>query len=162
MDKNKDINIENNAKWRECYVSIKDVVHKLYSEVTEDGMLDLYLDGRHIAEKKYAAVRLKGFDYAVEIDGQTIHCVFDEEKLDVAVNGKFLKSKRNYIPLKAAYISWLSAAFLFPVILVLASISTMKIPAFVLTFVLIASVNMYYRYMLSKKYKEKKDVFHQK
>ena len=159
MDKSKDINIENNAKWRECYVSIKDVVHKLYCEVTEDGMLDLYLDGRHIVEKKYSVVRLKGFDHAVEIEGKTIHCVFDEEKLDVAVDGRFLKSKRNYIPLKAAYISWVAAAVLFPVILVLASISTMKIPAFVLTLALVASVNMYYRYMKGKKYKEKKDVF---
>lgn len=159
MDKSKDINIENNAKWRECYVSIKDVVHKLYCEVTEDGMLDLYLDGRHIVEKKYSVVRLKGFDHAVEIEGKTIHCVFDEEKLDVAVDGRFLKSKRNYIPLKAAYISWVAAAVLFPVILVLASISTMKIPAFVLTLALVASVNMYYRYMKGKKHKEKTDVF---
>lgn len=100
MGKNYELNIEKRAKWFECYISINEVVYRIYYKTTLDGMFHLYVDEKCVLSKKNWLVKLNGLDYAVEIDGERLHCVFAEKKLDVAVWGKYIKGQKNYIPLK--------------------------------------------------------------
>ena len=100
MYKDHELNIENRAKWYECYVSINEVVHRIYYKTTVDGMFHLYVDDKCITSQKNWIVKLQGFDYALEIDGETIRCVFYEKQLDIAMYGRYIKCQKNYIPNK--------------------------------------------------------------
>ena len=100
MSKNYELNVEKRAKWLECYISINEVVHRIYYKTTLDGLFHLYIDDKCVLSKKNWLVKLNGLDYVVEIDGETLHCVFAEKKLDVAVCGKYIKSQKHYIPKK--------------------------------------------------------------
>lgn len=100
MSGNYELNIEKRAKWLECYISINEVIHRIYYKTTLDGMFHLYVDDKCVLSKKTWLVKLNGLDYEVEIDGKILHCVFAEKKLDVAVCGKYIKSQKYYIPKK--------------------------------------------------------------
>lgn len=135
MDENTNINIEHQAKERECYVLINGVVHRLSCTITEVGEFELCLDDKCIVSERYWLIKLKGFDCAIEIGGETIHCVFDEEKLDVAINGRYLKKQRNYIPLRAVYIICAALCIMIPVMFFMAL--TRKMDEIVLALVLV-------------------------
>ena len=100
MYDNYELNIRNRAKWYECYVSINEVVHRIYYKTTIDGMFHLYLDDKCVMSKKNWIVKLQGLEYLLNINNEILHCVFDEKKLDVAMYGKYIKSQKNYIPNK--------------------------------------------------------------
>lgn len=61
-------------------------------------MFHLYVDDKCIVSRKNWIVKLQGFDYQIEIGGETLHCVFVEKKLDVAMHGKYIKSQKAYVP----------------------------------------------------------------
>lgn len=145
MNQNNIINRKYQEKCRECSVTVNEVAHRLYCRITEDNMFELYLDNQCIVSQKYWIIKLRGFDYNVEIDGEIIHCVFDEEKLDVALHGKYLKSQKNYIPLRAVYIICVTLLILTPSLFVMLAVGTMDVVVLALSIVFIVVVGIYYK-----------------
>ena len=162
MYKNHELNVENKAKWYECYVFINKVVHRVYYKTTVDGMFHLYIDDKCIVSKKHWIVKLQGFDYAVEIDGETIHCVFIEKKLDVAMYGRYIKSQKNYIPnkvLSRCYTGQIIIILIMFIIVFLELTKVTDLPAialFVIFGSLAAGIDVFGRYAMNyyKKAKE--------
>lgn len=100
MCKNHELNVEKRARWYECYVCINDVVHRIYYKTTLEGMFHLYVDDKCVMTKKEWVAKLIGFDYALEIDGEKLHCVYEKQNLDVAMWGKYMKSQKTYVSSK--------------------------------------------------------------
>ena len=140
----KKCNIEHQAKWNKCDVSINGIVYRLSCEITDAGMCELYLGDKCLVSEKYWVTKLKGFDYAIEIGGETIHCVFDEEKFDIAIHGKYQKSQKKYVPLKVVYIIFMALCILTPINFLMAVSGTMDAAVLALSLVIIGSVRIYY------------------
>lgn len=100
MCKNYDLNMEKRARWYECYISINDVIHRIYYKTTLDGMFHLYVDDKCVMTKKEWVAKLIGFDYPFEHDGEKLHCVYEKQTLDVAMWGKYMKSQKTYVSSK--------------------------------------------------------------
>lgn len=142
MDKK--CNIEHQAKRNECDVAINGIVYRLSCEITEAGMCELHLGDKCLMREKYWVTKLKGFDHAIEIGGETIHCVFDEEKFDIAIHGKYQKSQKKYVPLKVVYIIFIALCILTPINFLMAVSGTMDAAVVALSLVIIGSVRIYY------------------
>ena len=83
--RNHELNVEKRARWYECYVSINEVIHRIYYKTTLDGMFHLFVDDKCILSKKNWVIKLKGLDYPVKVEGEILHCIFASQKLDVAM-----------------------------------------------------------------------------
>ena len=145
MGENGNLNVKYRAKSQECYVSVNGVVYRLHCKIKEKDIFELHFDDKCIVSKKYWLVKLKGFDYAIKIGEETIHCVFDEENLDIAIHGKYLKSQKNYIPLKSVYIICMISFILVPIILAMVVLDVIHMATLSLSIGMIGSVGIYYK-----------------
>ena len=104
MYKNHNFNKECNAKKNECYVAINEKVYKGYHELNlDDRTAHLYFDDKHIASKKMWRAGMFGFEQAVEVDGEEVHCVLDGDQFDIAIHGRYIKNLQTYVPVKMVH-----------------------------------------------------------
>lgn len=68
--------------------------------ISEKLKCEVYLNQQSIVIPESSKISRIGFDHILEIEGKKIHCVFQNEQFDIAIQGKYIKSRKTYIPIK--------------------------------------------------------------
>ena len=137
----------------EWIVIINENNYRVRYESSEKIKNTLSINNNDIIIPKSAELWFIGFDYAMEIEGRKIHFVFDGEKFDIAIQGRYVRSQKNYIPLKGLFLFAFIMLLLMIIEIFLIINDLLNIPLFILMLVC-AFANLKFRDDLIKKAKE--------
>ena len=62
----------------------------------------LYVDEKEIIIPSSFITDIVGIDYDLHIEDRIVHCTYDMQYFDIAVNGKYVNSKKKYYPYKGS------------------------------------------------------------
>ena len=88
-------------------ITIKDNPHTIsYLVGTKHNESQLFVDGEKVELPKRAKSSFLGTDFPLNIDGVQCRFVSAVKGIDFVVDGKFVESKKPYVPVKIPFWSW--------------------------------------------------------
>ena len=89
------------SRTNEWIVSINGTEHSIhFVQENKNEKPKLFLDEKEIIIPSSFITNNIGIDYALQIEDRIVHCTYDMQYFDIAVNGEYVNSKKKYYPYK--------------------------------------------------------------